>query len=74
MKSEIEMIETLPVAPDGLKVEIWSKGSRHFVNDDLLAILIGAGAVALVEHKAQDAAPENKALMSAPSKKRRKRK
>lgn len=59
--TKIEMLETRPVSVDGLRVETWAKGTRHIVSDDLLRGLIQSGAVVLVEDKAIDAAPENKA-------------
>jgi hypothetical protein len=67
--TEIEMLCTLPVSPDGLRVETWAKGSTHHVSDDLLRNLIEAEAVAIVERKAEAAAPENKAHMAAPENK-----
>lgn len=67
--TEIEMLISLPVSPDGLRVEMWEKGSAHHVSDDLLRNLIEAEAVALVERKADVAAPENKAHMAAPENK-----
>lgn len=59
--TKIEMLETKPVSVDGIRVELWVKGSRHTVADDLLRNLIHSGSVALYEDKAVEAAPENKA-------------
>jgi len=67
--TEIEMLKTMSVSPDGLRVETWAKGSIHRVGDDLLRNLIADGAVAIVERKAEVAAPENKAHMAAPKNK-----
>lgn len=72
--TEIEMLVSAPVSPDGLRVEQWTKGSTHQVSDDLLRILIDAGYVAIVERDAVKVAPENKALGAAPENKRRGRK
>ena len=58
--TEIKMLRTLPVAPNGIRVEIWHEGSTHEVDDNLLSILIDAGACEIVT-KAIPAAPENKA-------------
>ena len=58
--TEIKMVRTLPVAPDGITVQTWVEGSTHQVSDDLLRILIDAGACEIVT-KAVSAAPENKA-------------
>ncbi|MGB1215970.1 MAG: hypothetical protein ACPG4X_21565 [Pikeienuella sp.] len=71
--TEVEMLTTMPVSPDGLRVETWISGSIHKVSDDLLRGLIDAGAVALVERKAEMAAPENKALGAAPKRKRKRK-
>ena len=68
--TEIKMVRTLPVAPDGITVQTWVEGSTHQVSDDLLRILIDAGACKIVT-KAHKAAPENKA---APRKRGRPRK
>lgn len=58
--TKIEMLETQAVSVDGIRVEVWVKGSRHTVADDLLRNLIQSGSVALYEDKAVEAAPENK--------------
>jgi hypothetical protein len=58
--TQIKMLRTLPVAPDGITVQTWVEGSTHQVSDDLLRILIDAGACEIVT-KAVPAAPENKA-------------
>jgi hypothetical protein len=58
--TEIKMLRTLPVAPSGIRVEMWHEGSSHEVDDNLLSILIDAGACEIVT-KAIPAAPENKA-------------
>lgn len=55
------MLRLFRISPDGVRVETWSAGSEHVVNDNTLAILIGEGACEIVENKAMDAAPENKA-------------
>lgn len=57
--TEIKMLRTLPVAPNGIRVEVWHEGSSHEVDDNLLSILIDAGACEIVT-KAMPAAPENK--------------
>lgn len=59
--TEIEMLISFPISPDGIRVETWPKGSTRFVDDATLRILIGEGACAIVERKAHMAAPENKA-------------
>ena len=59
--TNIEMLHTRPVSVNGLNVEIWVKGSRHSVADDLLKCLILMGVVALYEDNAIHSAPENKA-------------
>ena len=58
--TEIKMLRTLAVSPDGLRVETWPAGSSHSVDDSLLSGLIEAGAVELIENKAVQAVPENK--------------
>lgn len=58
--TQIKMVRTLPVSPDGITVQTWVEGSTHQVSDDLLRILIDAGACEIVT-KAVAAAPENKA-------------
>lgn len=58
--TEIKMLRTIPVSPNGLSVELWSEGSVHRVDDNMLHILIDAGACEIVT-KAMPAAPENKA-------------
>lgn len=68
--TEVEMTETMPVSPDGIRVETWVKGKTYMASDDLLRTLIHAGAVAIVDRKDAGAAPENKALVAAPQKKR----
>lgn len=65
--TEVKMIRTLPVAPDGLSVQTWVAGSVHDVSDDLLGVLIDAGAIEIVT-KAVSAAPENKAKRGRPRK------
>lgn len=65
--TEIKMLRTLPVAPDGITVQTWVMGSTHQVSDDLLRILIDAGACEIVT-KAIAAAPENKAKRARPRK------
>jgi hypothetical protein len=67
MTTEIKMLRTHPVAPTGMFAEMWSEGSTHHVNDDLLRILIDAGACEIV-NKAISAAPENKAKRGRPRK------
>lgn len=62
--TEIKMLRTLPVAPDGLRVEVWNEGSTREVDDNLLQILIDAGACEILT-KAISAAPENKTRKSA---------
>tara|TARA_R100001198_G_C5237577_1_gene215253 strand:- start:2815 stop:3033 length:219 start_codon:yes stop_codon:yes gene_type:complete len=59
--TKIEMLETKPVSVNGITVEIWSKGSQHEVDDDLLKSLIQCGSIALVEDISISEAPENKA-------------
>ena len=61
--TEIKMLRTLPVSPNGLSVELWSDGSVHRVDDNMLHILIDAGACEIVT-KAMPAAPENKSRKS----------
>jgi hypothetical protein len=69
--TEIEMMRTFQISLDGIRIETWPKGSTHRVSDDVLRILIAEGACAIVERKAYNAAPENKA---APRKRGRPRK
>jgi len=66
--TRIRMMRTLPVAPTGLFVKTWAEGTEHDVSDDLLHQLIQAGAVEIVENKANVAAPENKAKRGRPRK------
>jgi len=66
----IKMLRTLPVAPDGINVQTWAQGSAHEVSDDLLRILIDAGACEIIT-KAIHAAPENKAASGKPRKAKR---
>lgn len=68
--TEIKMLRTHPVAPNGIFTEIWAEGSTHHVGDELLIILIDAGVCEII-NKAMPAAPENKA---APRKRGRPRK
>jgi hypothetical protein len=58
--TEIKMLRTVPVSPNGLIVETWQAGSVHIVSDDLLRALINMGACEIAT-KAMAAAPENKA-------------
>ena len=58
--TEVKMIRTVPVSLDGIRTQTWHAGSTQNAPDDLLAILIGEGAVEIVENKAHMAAPENK--------------
>jgi len=58
------MLESFPISPDGLRVEVWAKGEVKSVDDGVLKILIGEGVCEIV--------PENKAL-TTPEKKSRKR-
>lgn len=58
--TEIELMRDFPISLDGLRVEIWPRGSQRAVSDEILAILIGEGACRIVENKAHVAAPENK--------------
>jgi hypothetical protein len=67
MTTEIKMLRTAPVSPNGLLVQSWVEGSTHHVEDDLLRILIDAGACEIV-NKAISAAPENKAKRGRPRK------
>jgi hypothetical protein len=73
MKTKVKMLKSVPVSPDGLRVENWEKGKEYQADDDLLQALIGMGAVELSEAKSEGAAPENKALGAAPKRKRTKR-
>ena len=61
MMTEIKMLRTVPVSPNGLIVETWQAGSTHIVSDSLLGALINMGACEIMENKAHLAAPENKA-------------
>lgn len=58
--TEIKMLRTMPVSPNGITVETWAEGSVHNVDNNLLGILIDAAACEIVT-KAVQAAPENKA-------------
>lgn len=69
--TEVELLRTFHISPDGLRVEAWPKGSTRMVDEATLRILISEGACAIVERKAYQAAPENKA---APKKRGRPRK
>ena len=59
--NEVKMLRTMAVSVDGLRVDTWPQGSVHMIDDGLLSQLISAGAVELIENKAVQAAPENKA-------------
>lgn len=59
--TEVEILRNFPISPDGIRVETWAKGSIRRVDDDTLRVLISEGACAIVDRKAYDAAPENKA-------------
>lgn len=65
--TEVEILRTFHISPDGIRVETWPKGSVRHVDDATLRILISEGACAIVDrktppqNKALDAAPENKA-------------
>jgi len=66
--TEIELLRTFQISPDGIRIETWPKGSIRHVDDATLAILIAEGACAIVERKAYPAAPENKAKRGRPRK------
>jgi len=68
--TEVELLRTFQISPDGLRIETWPKGSIRHVDDATLAILIGEGLCAIVDRKAP---PENKAHGAAPENKTRKR-
>ena len=59
--TRVRILRNFPISPDGIRVETWQAGSERNVDDATLDILIGEGAVELVENKAMPAAPENKA-------------
>lgn len=68
--TEVEMLKSFQIAPDGIRVETWTKGSRRRVDDETLRVLIGEGVCALVDHKGP--APENKAVKVRENKRRKK--
>ena len=47
--TEIEMMRDFPISPNGIRVEIWRKGTTRHVSDRVLRILISEGACAIVE-------------------------
>lgn len=50
--TEVELLSDFPIAPDGIKVEVWPRGCVRHVDDDTLAILISEGACAIVDRQA----------------------
>jgi hypothetical protein len=58
--NKVRMIRTVPVSIDGLRTDIWRAGTNQHPTDAMLQILIGEGAVEIIENKANNAAPENK--------------
>lgn len=58
--TEVKMLRSVPVSPDGLRIETWIAGQVYRASDDLLAQLINLGAVEIVETMAAPAAPEVK--------------
>lgn len=60
--TEVELLQSFQISPDGIRVETWPKGSTQFVDEATLRILISEGACAIVDRKAHMAAPENKAV------------
>lgn len=58
--TRVLILRNFPISPDGIRVETWQAGTERDVDDATLEILIGEGAVELVENKAMQAAPENK--------------
>jgi len=59
--TNIELLRDFRIAPDGIRVEIWRRGTTRHVDDATLAILISEGACAIVETQAFAGAPEYKA-------------
>lgn len=58
----VRILRNFPISPDGIRVVTWQAGSQRVVDDATLALLINEGACEIVEIKAHDAAPENKAV------------
>lgn len=59
--TRVRILRNFPISPDGITVQTWQAGSERDVDDATLEILIGEGAVELIENKAMPEAPENKA-------------
>lgn len=59
--TRVKILRRFQYSPDGLRVETWTEGSEREVSDHVLGILIGEGACEIIENKAHEAAPENKA-------------
>ena len=67
--TRVRILRNFPISPDGITVQTWQAGSERDVDDATLDILIGEGAVELIENKAMQAAPENKAIQAMPENK-----
>lgn len=65
---DVKITRTFHIAPDGLHVQVWPAGAVRSVDDATLQLLIGEGACEIVETKAHNAAPENKARRGRPRK------
>lgn len=59
--TNVKMLRTFSISPDGIRVETWPVNSVRAVDDATLALLIDQGVCEIVETKAHSAAPENKA-------------
>jgi hypothetical protein len=59
--TNIELLRDFRIAPDGIRVEIWRRGTTRHVDDATLAILISEGACAIVETQVYSPVQETKA-------------
>jgi hypothetical protein len=59
--TRVKILKNFPISPDGIRVETWKAGTERDVDDVTLVLLISEGACEIVENKAMQAAPENKA-------------
>lgn len=50
--TEIEMMRDFKISPNGIRVELWRRGSTRHVDDATLRLLISEGACAIVERQA----------------------
>ena len=57
----VKILRSFPISLDGLRTEVWLADSRQVVDDRTLDLLIGEGACEIIQTKALEGAPENKA-------------